>query len=81
MLLEKKQNIHTHKKPHEEFEAVNILCFFGKGCRWGFTFHRWGQQPAPHPPPPRLARGGHLLREKDALREKTKNKELLKLYN
>lgn len=47
--LKKKQNIHTHKKPHEEFEAVNILCFFGEGCRWGFTFHLWGQQPAPHP--------------------------------
>lgn len=55
---------------------MNILCFLEKGCRWGLTFHGWVSSR-----PPRLVRGGHPLRERDALREKNKNKELFKIYN
>lgn len=49
MLLEKKQTkTYTHiKKTHEEFEAVNILCFLEKECRWGLMLRPWGQQPPP----------------------------------
>lgn len=49
---------------------MNILCFSEKGCRWGFTLGRCAQQP-----PPRLARGGYLLREKGCLEgeEKPRN--------